>query len=85
MRLLLLSLGVITIIAAVLMALIQHNYKRLLGFHAVSQVGYMILGFGLGSLIGIAAGLFHMINNVIYKSGLFLTAGSVEFEPERRY
>jgi formate hydrogenlyase subunit 3/multisubunit Na+/H+ antiporter MnhD subunit len=79
MRLLLLSLGVITIIAAVLMALIQHNYKRLLGFHAVSQVGYMILGFSLGSLIGIAAGLFHMLNNAIYKSGLFLTAGSIEY------
>ncbi len=78
-RFLLLSLGVITIISAVLMALVQHNYKRLLGFHAVSQVGYMILGFSLGSMIGIAAGLFHMINNVIYKSGLFLTAGNVEF------
>ena len=71
-------MGVITIIAAVMMALVQHNYKRLLGFHAVSQVGYMILGFGMGSLIGIAAGLFHMINNAIYKGGLFLTAGAVE-------
>jgi formate hydrogenlyase subunit 3/multisubunit Na+/H+ antiporter MnhD subunit len=50
----------------------------LLGFHAVSQVGYMILGFGLGSVIGIAAGLFHMINNAIYKGGLFLAAGAVE-------
>ncbi len=80
MKLLLLSLGVITIIGAVCMALIQHNYKRLLGFHAVSQVGYMILGFGLGSCIGVAAGLFHMINNVIYKCGLFLAAGSVEMK-----
>lgn len=78
MRFILLTLGVITIIAAVMMALVQHNYKRLLGFHAVSQVGYMILGFGMGSLIGIAAGLFHMVNNAIYKGGLFLTAGAVE-------
>jgi formate hydrogenlyase subunit 3/multisubunit Na+/H+ antiporter MnhD subunit len=78
-RLLLLSVGVITIISAVMMALIQHGYKRLLGFHAVSQVGYMILGLGLGSLIGIAAGLFHMINHAIYKSGLFLSAGSIEY------
>jgi formate hydrogenlyase subunit 3/multisubunit Na+/H+ antiporter MnhD subunit len=77
-RFILLSIGVITIITAVMMALVQHNYKRLLGFHAVSQVGYMILGFGLGSLIGIAAGLFHMINNALYKGGLFLAAGSVE-------
>jgi len=75
----LLSLGVITIITAVMMALIQHNYKRLLGYHAVSQVGYMIVGFGLGSMIGIAAGLFHMVNNALYKSGLMLSAGSVEY------
>jgi formate hydrogenlyase subunit 3/multisubunit Na+/H+ antiporter MnhD subunit len=79
LTLLLLSVGVISIIAAVMMALVQHNYKRLLGFHAVSQVGYMILGFGLGSMIGVAAGLFHMINNAIYKSGLFLSAGCIEY------
>ncbi len=76
---LLLSIGVITIISAVMMALVQHNYKRLLGFHAVSQVGYMILGFGLGSFIGVAAGLFHMVNHALYKSGLLLSAGCVEF------
>lgn len=79
MRVLLLTAGVITIISAVMMALVQHNYKRLLGFHAVSQVGYMILGFGLGSVIGIAAGLFHMINHALYKSGLLLSAGCVEY------
>lgn len=78
LRFVLLTIGVITIITAVMMALVQHNYKRLLGFHAVSQVGYMVVGFGLGSLIGIAAGLFHMINNAIYKGGLFLAAGAVE-------
>ena len=78
LRFVLLTIGVITIITAVMMALVQHNYKRLLGFHAVSQVGYMIVGFGLGSLIGIAAGLFHMINNALYKGGLFLAAGAIE-------
>jgi multicomponent Na+:H+ antiporter subunit A len=79
MSVMLLSIGVISIISAVMMALVQHNYKRLLGFHAVSQVGYMILGFGLGSMIGVAAGLFHMVNNALYKSGLFLSAGCVEY------
>jgi len=74
-----LTIGVITIISAVMMALIQHNYKRLLGFHAVSQVGYMILGLGLGSPIGIAAGLFHMVNHALYKSGLLLSAGCIEY------
>ena len=74
----LLTIGVITIITAVMMALVQHNYKRLLGFHAVSQVGYMIVGLGLGTVIGIVAGLFHMLNNVLYKTGLFLVSGNVE-------
>ncbi len=74
----LLIIGVITLITAVLMALIQHSYKKLLGYHAVSQVGYMVIGLGLGTPIGIAGGLFHMLNNALYKSGLFLTAGSVE-------
>jgi multicomponent Na+:H+ antiporter subunit A len=83
LTLLLLTIGVITIISAVMMALIQHNYKRLLGFHAVSQVGYMILGLGLGSPIGIAAGLFHMINHAMYKSGLLLSAGCIEFRTNK--
>ena len=79
MTLLLLIIGVTTIITAVMMALIQHNYKQLLGYHAVSQVGYMIVGLSLGSFIGVAAGLFHMINNTLYKSGLFLSAGCIEY------
>ena len=78
LNLTLLIIGSITIIVAVLMALIQHNFKRLLGYHAVSQVGYMVTGLGLGTPIGIAGGLFHMLNHALYKSGLFLTAGSVE-------
>jgi NADH:ubiquinone oxidoreductase subunit 2 (subunit N) len=43
----LLIVGVTTIIIGVMMALVQHNYKRLLGYHAVSQVGYMVTGFAL--------------------------------------
>jgi len=71
-------IGVVTIISGVMMALVQHNTKQLLGYHAVSQVGYMVLGIALGSPIGIAGGLFHMVNHTMYKSGLFLVAGNVE-------
>ena len=70
--------GIVTIILAVMMALIQKNYKRLLSYHAISQVGYMILGIGTAIPAGIVGGLFHMINHAIYKSGLFLTSGAVE-------
>ena len=74
----LLFIGAVTIIYAVMMALVQHDLKRLLGYHAVSQVGYMVLGIGTANPIGIAGGLFHMLNHAIYKSCLFLSAGNVE-------
>ncbi len=78
MNTILMAIGSITIIAAVMMALIQHDLKRLLGYHAVSQVGYMVLGIGTGNPIGIAGGLFHMFNHSIYKSCLFLSGGIAE-------
>jgi len=75
---LLMIVGVVTIFLAVMMALVQKNYKKLLSYHAISQVGYMILGIGTAIPIGIVGGLFHMLNHALYKSCLFLTAGSVE-------
>ncbi len=72
--------GSITVLAAVMMALVQHDMKRLLGYHAVSQVGYMVMGIGTGSPVGIAGGLFHMLNHAIYKSCLFFGCGAVEQE-----
>lgn len=77
-RILVMTLGAITIICAVYMALAQHTAKKLLSYHAVSQVGYMVLAIGTGNPLGIAGGLFHMVNNAIYKSCLFLGAGQVE-------
>lgn len=78
MHLLIVTLGALTVIIAVMMAMIQHNGRRLLGYHAVSQVGYMIMGVGSGSIIAFIGGLFHLINHTIYKAGLFLSLGSVE-------
>ncbi|MDD5618137.1 MAG: proton-conducting transporter membrane subunit [Candidatus Omnitrophica bacterium] len=78
MSIFLVIIGSITIIAAVMMALVQHNFKKLLSYHAVSQVGYMVLGIGTANPIGIAGGLFHMLNHAIYKSCLFLSGGNVE-------
>ncbi len=78
MRMVLMIVGAITVIAAVMMAMVQHNLKKLLGYHAVSQVGYMVLGIGTGVPVGIAGGLFHMINNCLYKTCLFLVGGAVQ-------
>jgi NADH-quinone oxidoreductase subunit L len=70
--------GALTLLFAVMMALVQTDYKRLLAYHAVSQVGYMILGIGTAMPAGIIGGIFHMVNHALYKSCLFLTAGAVE-------
>ncbi len=78
MQVVMMVIGAATIVLAVMMALVQHNLKRLLSFHAISQVGYMVLGVGTGNPIGIMGGVFHMLNNSIYKSALFLGAGAVE-------
>ena len=78
MSLVLMTLGAVTILVAVMMAFVQKDYKRLLSYHAVSQTGYMILGIGTLNPIGIAGGLFHMINHATYKSCLFMTSGAVE-------
>ncbi len=78
LSILLMIVGAVTIVLAVLMALVQKDLKRLLSYHAISQVGYMVLGIGTAVPIGIAGGIFHMINHAMYKSGLFLSAGSVE-------
>ncbi len=80
LRMLVMSAGVVTMLGAVFMALIQHDLRRLLSFHAVSQVGYMLLGIGTGTVIGVIGGVFHMVNNAIYKACLFLGAGEVERE-----
>jgi len=77
LRVVMMVIGAVTILAAVLMAMMQHNLKRLLSFHAVSQVGYMVLGIGTGTVIGVIGGLFHLINNAIYKSNLFLMSGAI--------
>ena len=77
-HLIVVTLGALTVITAVMMAMNQHNGRRLLGYHAVSQVGYMIMGVGSGNILAFAGGLFHLVNHTIYKSNLFLSLGSVE-------
>ncbi len=78
MSTLILVVGAVTLLFGVGMALIQKDMKRLLSYHAISQVGYMLLGVGSGLAIGLAGGLFHMMNHVLYKCGLFITASAIE-------
>jgi NADH:ubiquinone oxidoreductase subunit 5 (subunit L)/multisubunit Na+/H+ antiporter MnhA subunit len=79
----LLLIGSGTIIFAVFKALTQHDLRKLLSYHAISQVGYMVVGFGTANPLGIAGGIFHLLNNALYKSGLFLTIGAVGGQRQR--
>jgi formate hydrogenlyase subunit 3/multisubunit Na+/H+ antiporter MnhD subunit len=79
LQLALMIIGSVTIIFMAVMALWQKDTQRLLAFSTVSQAGYMLLGVGTGMPIAIAGALFHMLNNVLYKSALFLSVGSVEY------
>ena len=78
LRIILAVIGAATIIIAVMVAMVQHNLKKLLSYHAISQVGYMVLGIATMTPVGIAGGVFHMLNHAIYKCCLFLCGGAVE-------
>ncbi len=67
-------IGCITLTMAALIALAQTDIKKVLAYSTLSQLGYMILGMGIGSYIG---GLFHLITHAFFKSLLFLGSGSV--------
>lgn len=72
-------LGIISMAIGVLLAIGQWDFKRLLAYHSVSQIGYIIFGIGLGTPLGIAGGLFHLFNHSLFKSLLFLNSGAVEY------
>jgi NADH-quinone oxidoreductase subunit L len=67
-------LGGFTAIFAATMGLVMTDIKRVLAYSTISQLGYMMLGLGVG---GIAIGIFHLFNHAFFKALLFLGAGSV--------
>lgn len=77
-RYLVTGIGAVSMFVCVTMAFQQHNFKRLLAFHSISQVGYVITVVGLGTMMGLTSGLYHAMNHTIFKGLLFLTAGAVQ-------
>ncbi|MBW7934523.1 MAG: hypothetical protein H3C62_13150, partial [Gemmatimonadaceae bacterium] len=81
--------GLVSMCLGTLYALKQSDAKRLMSYHVIGQVGYMFFGIGAGlallrvdpilGTLGIVAGLFHLLNNALYKTSLFLGAGAIEF------
>lgn len=74
----LMVLGTVSIVVAAFLALGQKDIKRMLAYSSISQVGYVVLGIGLGTPLGIAGGLFHLFNHALAKGLLFLTSGSIQ-------
>lgn len=77
---LLLFIAGATMAIGVLGAIAQNDIKRILSFHIVSQIGYMIMGLGFLSVAGLAAAILFITHQVVVKTGLFLVGGLVEAE-----
>ncbi|HHT47175.1 MAG TPA: hypothetical protein GX004_07820 [Firmicutes bacterium] len=70
-------MGACMAIFAVTMALLQSDLRRLLSYHIISQVGYMVAAVGLGMSLSVDGGLLHLVNHMIYKALLFMSAGAL--------
>ena len=72
-------LGVLSMVVGGLMAVGQQDIKRMFAYSSISQVGFMVLGLGLATPLGLVGALFHLVNHSVFKSLLFLNAGTVEY------
>lgn len=74
----LLVVAALTMVIGVFGAISQQEIKRILSFHAVSQIGYMVFGLGLLTVAGLAAAILYITQYIVVKTTLFLTGGLVE-------
>ena len=74
---LLLVVAALTMAVGVFGAIAQNDVKRILSFHIVSQIGYMIFGLALFTVAGVAAAVFYTFNNIILKTTLLMVAGLI--------
>ena len=74
----LLAVGAVSIVVGALAAIGQKDMKRMLAYSSISQVGYIILGLGCGTLLGFVAAIFHLFNHCVFKSCLFVNAAALE-------
>ena len=71
-------LGALSMVVGGFLAIGQFDLKRMLAYSSISQIGYIVMAFGLGTHLGFIAGLFHLFNHSIFKSLMFLSSGSIE-------
>ena len=74
----LLWVAALTMLTGVLGAAAQNDIRRILSFHIVSQIGYMIMGLALLTPLALAGAVFYLVHHIIVKANLFLIAGVAE-------
>jgi len=89
-------IGALSMVIGVFLAIGQWDIKRLLAYHSISQMGYVVTGIGVGMILiarqgdlavaalAIMGGIYHLFNHALFKGLLFLTAGSVEYRTRQR-
>ncbi len=90
------ALGTISMLLGALVALKQWDIKRMLAYSSISQIGYVVMAFGMGMILmvkgdnlpvaalAIGAGLYHLVNHAVFKGLLFLNAGALEHRLDTR-
>jgi multicomponent Na+:H+ antiporter subunit D len=73
-----LFVGAVSVVVGALAALAQTDFKRMLAYSSISQIGYIVLGLGCASPLGFLAAGFHFFNHAVFKSLLFVNSASVE-------
>ncbi len=77
-------LGIISMVGGGVLALRQTDFKRLLAYSSISQMGYILIGLGCGNYWGLLGALFHLFNHATFKGLLFLNSGAVEYSTGTR-
>ena len=72
-------MGAGAMILGSVMAIAQTDFKRMLAYSSVAQIGYIVLGVGLANTMGFTGGILHLVNHAFMKGGLFLVAGAIVY------
>lgn len=80
----LMVMGVISMVVGGILALRQRDFKRLLAYSSISQIGYIMIGLGCGNYWGLLGAVFHLFNHATFKALLFLNSGAVEYSTGTR-
>lgn len=80
----LIGLGITSMIVGGVLAIAQHDIKRMFAYSSISQMGYIMFALGIGTPLAILGGLFHLFNHAVFKSLLFLNSGAIEYSTGTR-